>query len=102
MGRKFLKEPGTTKGTRVNSKRTICEVHRQIHDELVNGLLESNPDLFQRIEPLLEEAFELGIKLVKKLVEYKCSLPNWEKNIDKKEIQRIRKLRLELESKLRK
>jgi len=85
----------STKTERTCSKRTICEVHRQIYDLVV--LDPTNP----KIKELLNEAFVLGIDLVKKLVEYKCSLPNWEKNLDFDEIKRIRELRIQLDNKER-
>ncbi|KKN66215.1 hypothetical protein LCGC14_0473560 [marine sediment metagenome] len=92
----FSEKSNSTKGIRICSKRTICEVHRQIYDELVLGL-SANDELLNKIVPLLEEAFGLGIKIVKKLLDTKCSLPNWEKNLSKEEVSRIRKLRRELE-----
>ncbi len=83
----------STKTTRTCAKRTICEVHRQMYDLLI--LDPADPKIIE----LLSEAFELGVVLVKKLVEYKCSLPHWEKNLDEIEIRRIRKLRIDLEKK---
>lgn len=81
----------STKLQRVCSKRTICEVHRQIKD-----LVFFDGDK-KEILALVDEAFEMGVAMTKKLVEYKCSLPDWKKNTNKEEIARIRKLRLELE-----
>ncbi len=83
------------KSWRVNSKRSICEVHRQIYDKLVVGFSDK-PEELEEIVVLLEEAFSLGVKLVDKLVEYKCSLPQWEKNEDRAEVERLRRLREEL------
>ena len=80
-----------TKETRTCSKRTICEVHRQIYDLLIVD--PTDP----KLKELVNEAFNLGIAIAKKLVEYKCGIPKWEKNLDRIEIARIRKLRVELE-----
>jgi hypothetical protein len=49
--------------------------------------------------PLLEEAYDMGIKMTKKLVEYKLGLPEWQKN-DDPEVKRLRQLRIELEKAL--
>jgi hypothetical protein len=48
-----------------NRRRTICEVHREIYDCLLDN--ESK----EKIIELLEEAFELGKKMVIKLRQYK-------------------------------
>jgi hypothetical protein len=80
----------TRKGRHIWPLRTICEVHRELYDLLA---LEK----YDQILPLLEEAYELGIKMTKKLVEYKLSLPEWKDN-NNKEAQRLRKLRIELEA----
>lgn len=82
------------KGWRTCSKRTICEVHRQIYDKLILSFRDKSE--LEEILVLLEEAFSLGVKLVDKLVEYKCSLPEWEKNENKNEVERIRHLREDL------
>ena len=90
-----MKPRDITKSKRhhVSAARTICEVHRQMYDLLI--LDPTNPKIIE----LLDEAFVLGMSLVKKLVEYKCNLPNWEKNLDEEEVCRIRKLRINLEKK---
>jgi hypothetical protein len=49
---------GTLTGPKASSKRTLCEIHREIYDEL-----EGNEDTDQAIW-LLHEAFELGNKIV--------------------------------------
>ncbi len=62
----------TTKGQRIESeRRTICEAHREIYDELVVGLTGKDDALLGRVVPLLEEVFGMGIKLVDKLIEKK-------------------------------
>jgi len=77
------------KGHRVWENETICELHRQIYDLLVIGE-------YDKIVPVLEKAYKCGIKMTQKLVDYKCSLPDWEEHISKEEVRRIRKLRIEL------
>lgn len=49
-------------------KAHICEFHRRIYDELI---LSGNNELAEKIIPLLEEAYLLGIRMQNKLVEYK-------------------------------
>ncbi|MCP4537784.1 MAG: hypothetical protein GY832_11625 [Chloroflexi bacterium] len=44
--------------------------------------------------PLLEEAYLLGIKITKKLVEYKLSMPEWTEN--NPETATLRQLRVSL------
>lgn len=78
----------TRKGSHVWPQRTICEVHRQLYDCLVLGRM----DLML---PLLEEAYILGIKMTKKLTEYKLGLPEWKDN-DSSEVVRLRQLRVQL------
>jgi len=91
-----MKPRDITKSKRhhVSAKRTICEVHRQIYDLLI--LDPTNPKIIE----LLDEAYRLGMSLVKQLVKYKCSLPDWEENLDEEELRRIRKLRIDLETKI--
>lgn len=61
-----------TKGRGVNSgRRTLCEVLRTLYDEAVVGLANTDPELMRRMVPLIEEAYGMGIKLVKRLVELK-------------------------------
>lgn len=55
----------TIKSDFTNSRRTICEVHREIYDEI------KTIDGTQRAVELLEEAYGMGKKLAKKLIEYK-------------------------------
>lgn len=52
------------KSSTVNPRRTICEVHREIYDELEN--IEGTEKAIE----LLEEAFGMGKRIVKKLLEY--------------------------------
>ena len=88
----FGPKAGSTKGTRVSKKRTICEVHRQLYDILAT----QSPELLKVVTPLLEEAFGLGIQMTKTLIDYKCALPKWAKN-NVTEVARLRNLRIELE-----
>lgn len=63
----------TNKGRHVYNKVTICEKHREIYDVLITELATTRPDVIERIVPLLEEAYIMGIKLNKRLVEHKLS-----------------------------
>jgi hypothetical protein len=96
MVSRFSSKKDSTKGTRVSKKLTICEIHRQLYDLLVVEL-QDKPELLNKVKKLLDNACEIGIKMTKKLIEYKCSLPNWEKNCNIEEVKRLRKLRLQLE-----
>lgn len=62
--------------------------------------LQDNPELLNKIKPLVDEACQMGIKLVKKLVDYKVSLPEWEKTENPEEVKRIRELRQQCQVKL--
>lgn len=79
------------KGERVCSKRTICEVHRQIYDVLITQT--DDKKLQDTIIPLLEEAFDMGVRLVDKLVAHNISLLNWEKIEDRGALKELRALR---------
>lgn len=81
------------KDIRVCGKRTICEVHRQLYDLLVIGLSGKDEKLLENATELLSEVFDMGIEMTKKLVEYKLSLPKWDKVKDRKEVSRLRALR---------
>lgn len=63
----------TRKGKQVYPGVTICEKHREIYDVLVIELAVTRPDVIEKIVPLLESAFLMGVKLNKKLVEHKLS-----------------------------
>lgn len=76
------------KGKHIWPQRTICEVHREIYDLLVVGKHDA-------ILEKLEEAYVMGIKLCRKLTEYKCELPEW-KNNDSQESRDLRELRIQL------
>jgi hypothetical protein len=84
----------TKKGRHLWHEQTICELHRQIYDHLVaNGDIE----LLCAVVPLLEKAYICGIKMTKKLVEYKLSLPEWDKHENIEEVRKLRQLRTELQ-----
>jgi len=83
------------KGIMLYPDRTICEVHKEIYDILVL-IGQDNPKLLELVLPLLEEAYEMGVKLCLKLTEYKCDL-SWEENSD--ETRALRVLRLLLNHK---
>ena len=83
----------TQKGKHIWSEMTICEIHRCLYDILVaNGDVE----LLEKTTPLLEKAYQCGIKMTKKLVDYKLSLPDWDKHENIEEVKRLRELRIKL------
>ena len=51
-------------GKLVRSKRTICEVHREIYDTLIIGNLDA-------AIKLLEEAFDMGRRMADRMIEQK-------------------------------
>ncbi len=86
------------KGQRIQQKRTICEVHKEIYDlAIVN--LQDKPEILDSMVKKLEEVFLMGIKMNKKMVERGCATMTWEKN--GKEFTRMRLLRRELEERER-
>jgi hypothetical protein len=62
----------TDKGKHIYPRRTVCEVHREIYDLAVIYLF-NQPEQLAKMTVLLEEAFLMGIKMNKKLVEHKLS-----------------------------
>lgn len=58
------------KGKLVCQRRTICEIHREIFDILIVTMHDRPEALKKAIKPL-EDAFVMGIKLNKRLVECK-------------------------------
>ena len=87
----------TRKGKQIWTERTICEVHREIYDLLFLNIKDT--PLFGEVLPLLEEAYIDGMKLTKRLVDNKISLPKWEKN-NSEEGKRLRELRVHLAEEL--
>lgn len=69
----------TRKGQRIDEQRTICEVHRALAD-LIVVRLQDRPEVITEIMPHLDEAFILGIRLVKALMDRKIEMPEWAKN----------------------
>ena len=63
----------TDKGRYTYPKRNICEVHRELYDHLVIELAVDRPDVIDKLVPLIEEMFIMGIKMNKALVEKKLS-----------------------------
>jgi len=59
----------SVKDKNVSAIRTICEVHRDIHDILMDA--EISPKLANRLIRLLEEAYHMGKKMDSKLRQYK-------------------------------
>lgn len=87
-------------GRAIYEKRTICELLKQIYDLVFLNLSKANPAVMEKLIPLFEEAYTAGIKMTKKLVEYKCSIPDWENNMADGEVERLRKLRVHLAKEL--
>lgn len=95
------------KGEGINTdRRTICEVLRCLYDEMVVGLSGKDDELLARTVPLVEEAYGMGIKLVKRLVELKIDdleLPfqyGAMPEETRKEVDRLRAERVKLVRKL--
>jgi len=63
----------------VSNKRTICEVHREIYDILLD--LPDGEKKEQAID-LIEEAFKMAKSMNRKLFEYKS---DWDKGVYKKQ-----------------
>jgi len=86
----------TRKGTQVYEGRTVCEVHREMYDLLVIELAETRPDVIEKIVPLLEQAFIMGVKMNKALAEHKLSQDYTEKPTDMEKSRAMRKERIRL------
>lgn len=88
----------TMKGTITNEFRTICEVHREIYDKCFLALKEKEPEIFEELTVLLNEAFDMGVRMDAKLVSYNeksegADVPN----TDSAKIAAVRKTRVEHE-----
>jgi hypothetical protein len=59
-------------GSKINSLRTICEVHREIFDLLVIHL-HNDPEALKKLVIKLEEAYIMAKKMDKRLLEQKIS-----------------------------
>lgn len=86
----------THKGKVVYEGRTICEVHREIYDVLVIELATTRPDVIEKIVPLLEESFLMGVKMNKALAEHKLSQDYTEKPTCMEKSKVLRKERIRL------
>lgn len=80
----------------VNDKRTICEVHREIYDIVMDSYEPSKTR--DNIETKLEEAFTMAKKMNSKLRQYKYDYDDgwWEKESElirnqKHELRSLRK-----------
>ena len=62
----------STKGQAVASTRTICEIHREIFDKLII-YFSDRPGGLKKVIPLLDEAFIVGVKMNKRMVEAKLN-----------------------------
>lgn len=74
------------KDKRVSEFRTICEVHREIHDILINDKSISD-EVSDKLTELLQEAYVMAKKMNNKLRQYKHNYDDgwWEKNRNIKE-----------------
>ena len=81
----------TRKGRHEWPQNTICEMHRTIYDLLVLGR-------HDEILPHLEKAYLMGIKMTKKLVDYKMDCPECEPTPS--ENKRLRNLRNDLQDEI--
>ena len=57
----------TGKGRFTHRVRTICEVHREIYDEIFLALYEKDCKLLERLTVLLNESFGMGVRMDRKL-----------------------------------
>lgn len=57
----------TGKGRCINRFRTICEVNREIYDEIFLALYEKDCKLLERLTVLLNESFDMGVRMDRKL-----------------------------------
>jgi len=96
------------KGETVHTNRTICELHRELYDLCVTGLYKKNPKLMMQMIKVLEDSFIMGIKMNKKLCEYKLgSSSKWPEKeyrnneVDREEVNKRRKERIRLEKIIR-
>ena len=80
---------------RACSKRTICEVHRQMYDIIITKV--ENKDVQADLKALTLEAFEMGIKLVQRLIDRKIKMIEWNQCEDKETLNELRQERIRLE-----
>jgi len=80
----------------VYPKNTICEKHRQIFDVLVLEVKDDNPELYDRLAVLLDEAFGMAKRMGGKLMEYKGQGRDlWSPHDDLNAVKAIRIERIE-------
>lgn len=77
------------KGIMPYEDRTICEVHKEIYDILVLTC-QDKPEMLEAVFSLLEEVYEMGVKLCLKLADYKYEM-DWD--INNEEAVKLRILR---------
>ena len=83
---------------RACSKRTICEVHRQLYDLIIVKV--DDPDVRAQMKMLIEEAFVMGIKLCQRLIDRKAKMLEWERCDNAAEINALRQERIRLEKEI--
>ena len=59
----------TGKGRFTHHTRTICEVHRELYDEIFLALYEKDLLLLERLTVLLNESWHMGVRMDRKLAE---------------------------------
>ncbi len=59
----------TGKGRFTHKVRSICEVHREIYDEIFLALYENDPILLERLTVLLNESWGMGVRMDRRLSE---------------------------------
>jgi len=64
------KKKPSVKDNKVSSMRTICEVHREIYDLLIEDK-PAEKDVVNKVIELLDEAYVMGKKMNYKLRQYK-------------------------------
>lgn len=70
----------SVKDKRVSPIRTICEVHREMYDKIIDSKIDDK--FANEIIDLLEDAYIMGKKMDAKLRQYKNNYDDdwWEKN----------------------
>ena len=81
------------KDKRISEFRTICQVHRDIYDLLLNENIDS--DVANKLIDLLDDAYIMAKKMNNKLRQYKHNYDDdwWEKNRKFKRVLKRRKIK---------
>ncbi len=90
----------TGKGRFTHKVRTICEVHREIYDEIFLALYEKDCKLLERLTVLLNESWGMGVRMDRKLSELR-EMP--ESSLEPNDVAKIevkRKMRNEISERI--